>query len=310
MWHVNNSGIASLGEPIPINFSIPAGYSQTESGGPILVSPSRVSFKVSPPLVIPKNCNCVLTSASFCFSQPNVAPANTIASISAGNNRISINFDNAGLTDYRIPLGLYSVTDVQLALNQIARDEGWVTSSTNLFILTGISATQQVVFSLNPAALTGGVFPTNGIEISFTNPGVDTLNDSMGELLGFPTTGPGSSFTVLGGGSDVFSEVGPDPADFANISAYNLYVSFLKNSYQNGAIGQLLYSFPIGPYTPNSVVNYQPSLMFPVQVQPNEYTDVEIWTTDQSGNPLPWVYYQSPFSFSGIIAKNKADGSF
>lgn len=308
-WQVNSSGIVAPPEPIPLSFSVPTGYTQTVAGGPILVGRSRVQFQMAPPIIIPKNCNCFLTSASFTFSQPNVAPANTVPGITTGNNRITITFDAGPTVDYTVPLGLYSLADMQVALNQIARDNGWIVNPADLFLLTGIAATQKAIFSLNPAALMGGTFPAGGITVSFVNPGVAGLNNSMGPLLGFPTSGAGSSFSAPGGSSAVFSQPAPNVANFANISAYNLYVSFLKNSYQNGATGQLLYSFPIGAYTPNSVIAFQPSLHFPVQCAANAYSTIEIWTTDQAGNELPWEYYQSPFAFSCMIGKNKLDGS-
>jgi hypothetical protein len=315
MWQVNSSGIKSLNAPVPLSFSIPSGYDQTVSGGPILTTPSRVTFQLAPPLIIPKECNCTLTSASFCFSQPNIAGnGDGVFNILNGNNRISIQYDADPTIDFRVPLGLYSVTDLQLALNQIARDKGWITGATDLFILSGISATQKIIFTLNPAAFTDGEFPAGGIIISFPNPGVDGFNDSMGNLLGFPTNPADPNYTTItapgpGGLAGLVSVPAPNVSNFANISAYNLYVSFLNNSYQNGAVGQLLYSFPIGPYTPNSVISYQPSLRFPVQCQSIEYSTVDIWTTDQSGNQLPWKYYQSPFSFSCMISKSKTDGS-
>lgn len=289
---------------IPIYFSIPAEYTSTQNNGPLLVNPSRVTFSINPPIKIPADHSCHLTSASICFSQPNVAGAlDQVASISNGNNRITITYNGIGPADYLIPLGLYSVTDVELALNQIARDNGWVTGTTELFILTGISATQKIIFSVNPGALSGGVFPAGGIIIEFINPSPATgLNNSMGPLLGFPGSSP--AIVIPGGGNTIFSVNAPNAANFANISAYNLYVSFLGNSYQNGSIGQLLYSFPIGSYTPNSVFQYQPSLKYPVPCQPNTYSTIDVWTTDQSGNLLPWKYYQSPFSFSCLIQKN------
>lgn len=290
---------------IPLYFSVPTGYSQTQPGGPILQTPSRVTFPINPAIKIPNGYSCYLTNASFCFSQPNVADVtDNIANISTGNNRISISYNGGALNDYEIPLGLYSVEDLQLALNQIGRDAGWIVNPTDLFILTGIQATQKVIMSLNPAALAGSVFPPSGIIVSFENPSPSSgLNNSMGGLLGFPTDS--TVYSAPGGGSAIVNFDAPNVSNFANISAYNLYMSILTNSYQNGAIGQLLYSFPIGSYQPNSVVQFQPALKFPVPCQPNVYSTIDIWTTDQGGNPLPWKYYQAPFSVSCLLVKDK-----
>lgn len=308
-WESANSGIKSSPEPIPLSLSIPGNYSVTTQGGPVLLSPSIARFQISPPIVVPRDCSCSLIAASFTFSQPNIAPRGVVPGIINGNNRISIAWNGGALTDYTLPLGLYSLADVQLALNQIAVAQGWMVGATELFILTGIAATQKAILSLNPAALTGGVFPAGGVQISFVNPGVLGFNDSIGPVLGFPTAGLGSVINIPGGGAAIVSTPAPNVANFANISSYNLYISILKNSYLNGSTGQLLYSFPIGAYTPNSVVSYQPTLRFPVQCDSNSYSTIDVWTTDQAGNPLPWVYYQSPFSFSCLISKNKADGS-
>jgi hypothetical protein len=313
-WQANSSALQSINAPIPLSLSVPAGYSQTTKPGIILINPSTVTFQLSPPLVIPKDSNCSLISASFCFSQPNIAGLNDgVFNIMNGNNRISIGFGGP-LVDYYVPLGLYSVADLQLALNQIARDpaQGWVTTPVDLFILTGISATQKIVFTLNPAALNGGVFPVGDLVISFQNPGVMGNNDSMGGLLGFTPTLSGPTITGPGTPPDnnkIVSQLAPDVSNFANISAYNLYLSFLTGSYQNNTVGQLLYSFPIGPYSPNSIISVEPKQRFPVQCNSSAYSTVNVWTTDQEGNPLPWKYYQSPFSFSCLISKNKPDGS-
>lgn len=309
-WQANNSALQSINAPIPLSLSVPAGYSQTTDPSRILVDPSTVEFQLSPPLVIPANSNCSLVSASFCFSQPNIAGFNDgVYNIMSGNNRISIGFGTPTLTDYYVPLGLYSVQDLQLALNQIARDEGWVTGTIDLFILTGISATQKVVFTLNPASLSGGVFPVNGLNISFKNPGTSGNNDSMGRLLGFTPTVSGPTITGPAGSNVIVSQLAPDVSNFANTSAYNLYLSFLTGSYQNNIVGQLLYSFPIGPYSPNSIISIEPKQRFPVPCNSSAYSTVQVWTTDQDGNRLPWKYYQSPFSFSCLISKNRPDGT-
>jgi hypothetical protein len=86
-------------------------------------------------------------------------------------------------------------------------------------------------------------------------------------------------------------------------------MSFVTNSYQNGSTGQLLYSFPLGAFTANSVVAYQSTQRLPVQLSAGMYSTVNVWTADQSGNRLPWSEYQAPFEFTLVISKNKKDGS-
>lgn len=316
------SGIKNAAAPIPISFSVPAGYTQTSNnpGEPILVDQYTVRFRMQPPLVIPENCSCGLTQASFAYSQPNIVGAAVLESAPSGNNRITMDF-GAGDVDIILDAGLYDYLDVQAALNIWVRTHDTTggdappgtaivaSGATDLFILTGISATQKIVFSLNPAALTGGAFPVGGITVSFINPSpVSGNNDSMGDILGYPTDGS-ADFTTPSAGTAIYSDYAPDVADFAATSAYTLYMSIVTNSYQNGSTGQLLYSFPLGAYVPNSVASYQTTLRYPVPLNSGSFSTVDIWTADQSGRRLPWSYYQAPFQFSAIISKNKEDGS-
>lgn len=311
-WQSSQSAARNPAAPIAMNFSIPGNYSATDTSdpsAPILTDPFTVNFKVNPPLVIPAGCNCSLVQASFAYTQPNIAAPGILVSQFAGNNRITISFAGGPATDYFLPTGLYDYFDVQTQLNLIARDQGWILTSTDLFILTGISATQKIIFSMNPVALPGAAFPAGGITVSFQNPGVLALNDSIGEVLGFTPTLIGPTIVAPAAGTVIVSQEGDAVADFGNTSAYALYISIVNGTYVNGLIGQLLYVFPLGNSAPNSVVSYQPSLIFPVQASSGTFSSIQVWTTDQSGNKLPWSYYQAPFQFSLLIGKNKSDGS-
>ena len=311
-WGSINTGLQNVADPIPLSLSIPANYIQTLPGGPLLVDSSTVSFQLRPPLIIPAGCGCDLVEASFCFSQPNVGASGELASFGEGNDRITIQFGANPSADFIIPTGLYSVDDVEFALNQIAAQQGWVNPGQSLFSLVGVAATQQILFGLNPAAITGNAFPAGGITVSFQNPGVNALNNSMGELLGFPTNPADPNYVVItapGGGTTTVTQLSPNPADFATISSYNLYLSILTNSYVNGVQGKLLFSFPLGNEVPNSVVEKLPPKRFPVPTITNSYSNIDVWTTDDQGRRLKWQYYQAPFSFSCLISKNKHDGS-
>jgi hypothetical protein len=275
---------------------------------------------MNPPLVIPENCSAALYQASFAYSQPNIAGPAVLENLTDGNNRLTINYGGAGNVDITLATGLYSLDDVQSALNIWFRTHdatgavappatAIVTGATDLIILTGISATQKVVFSVNPAALAGAVTPAGGILFSFVNPSpVSALNNSIGEVLGYPTDGS-ADFTVPAGVATIYSSYAPNTADFATRSAYAIYMSILKNSYINGSTGQLLYSIPLGNVAPNSVASFMPTLRFPVQTTSGTYSFVNVWTADQDGNRLPWAYYQAPFQFSILLSKNKSDGS-
>lgn len=316
-WQTSTSGLKAANAPIALNFSVPEQFAASTQQINLL-NASTVEFKMTPPLIIPDGCCANLITASFPYTQPNVAAASDgLVSIPTGNDRVSIDFAGGGYvaaSEIVIATGLYSYTDVQYALNQFAIAAGWIpaaATSQQLFILTGIAATQQIVLTVDPAALTGGVFPVGGIIINFTNPSpYSALNNSIGDLLGFPMTGGGAILTIGAGGSTPVSFLAPTAANFATTSAYVLYCSLITNSYQNGLTGNILYSFPLGGTgLTNSVISYQSSAPFPVQVTSGTFSSVRIWTTDQSGNRLPWVFYQSPFAFSLVISKNKADGS-
>ena len=321
-WTSSTSGIKNKASPIPISFAIPESYTATgpNAGDPILIDPYTVRFRINPPFIIPDNCSCGLTQASFAFSQPNIVGAAVLESAPTGNDRLTADF-GSGAVDIVLDEGLYSYLDVQSALNIWVRTHdatgavsppatALVTGGADLFILTGISSTQKIVFSLNPMALAGAAFPAGGITISFTNPGVDTgLNDSIGPVLGFPIIGAGSTFTTTSLGTDIESFYAPNTAGFSNTSAYSLYMSLVTASYQNGSTGQLLYSFPLGGHDPNTIIGYQPTLRYPVQISSGTFSAVDIWTADQNGRRLPWSRYQAPFQFSAIISKNREDGS-
>lgn len=322
VWSTNTSGTKTLARPIPLSLSIPGSYTATASGGPILIDRFTVQFPITPPLIIPTNCGIHLTSASFAYSQPNVVDAGFLQSVPNGNNRLSVKFGADPYVDIILEPGLYDFQDVQTALNIYARTVGsasgvWVTGTTDLFILSGISATQKIIFSINPAAIDptnfppGGQTPAGGIIISFVNPSPTdgVSNDSIGPILGYPTTGAGSSFTVPAASTAIYSSYAPNVAGFSNTSAYTLYMSIIDQSYQNGVSGQLLFSFPLGDAEPNSVVSFQPTQRYVVPIMSGTFSAVSVWTADQDGNKLPLQFYQAPFQFSCLITKNRDDGS-
>jgi hypothetical protein len=321
-WKTSQSAAVNAMAPIPMSFAIPGTYTATVAGGPRLIDPTTVSFQLNPPLVIPANACAELHTASFAYTQPNIASAGVLESVPNGNNRVTIQANGVNWLDIVLDPGLYSYIDVQTAMNIYVRTHDatgstsgtpLVTGATDLFTFVGIAATQKLVITLDPAALAGGVFPASGFVVSFTNPSPSSdpshTVDSIGEVLGFPTTGLGSSFTAPAGSSAIYSAYAPNVSDFGATSAYALYASIVTNSYQNGTTGQLLYSFPLGAATPNSVVAWQSTLRLPVPLSAGAYSTINVWTTDQSGNRLQWAYYQAPFQFTMLVSKNKADGS-
>ena len=152
-------------------------------------------------------------------------------------------------------------------------------------------------------------FPAGGVVISFANPGVLGLNDSIGDILGYPTGGAGSVLTIAGGVSIPQAFAAPFVANFAEVNSYILYVSTVKDSYSNGLTGQLLFAFPLGDYAPNTIAKYQSTSRYPVPASPGPHSQVTIYLTDNFGNKIPLRFFQGAIAFSFVISRNKADGS-
>lgn len=309
MWSTSLSGGKSQIAPIPLSFSINPTQALTSNSRYIYTDRYTAQFKLDPPLIIPDGCCVELNQASFCYSQPNIASQGEIDSIPTGNNRLTIYL---GLTPYNIyvPTSLCDYLDVMYWINVDARNKlpPGTLSATNLFTLVGIPSTQQLVISLNPLAFTTTIFPA--MVISFQNPNPTTgINDSIGNVLGFQIGSTSDTIIPPVGSSTIYSVTGNKAAAFSDTSAYALYMSLVSSSYKDGLTGSLLNTFPLGGYKPNNVASFQASLRYPVQISAGCFSNISIWTTDQSGNRLPWKYYQSPFEFSCLISKNKPDGS-
>lgn len=298
--------------PQQFSFAIPAYFSAGQtSGNMTCVDAYTCQITLSPPLILARAMECHLTQASCPYSQPNVGyAAAAIPGYSAGNNRISISWAGGSRTDYFVPTGLYSVSDVELALNQIAVTAGWITSTTTpLFILQGISATQKVLFTVQPTYLTGAVFPAGGVIIDWLNPSVASINDSLGPILGFPTTGGPATITLTGGSGAAVTTAAPNVADFTRTTAYLIYMSILTDTYLSGQVGKLLTQFSLGGHTPNDVFAVEPSLKTSANIAPGTYSVLSVYLTDQSGNRLSLANFSAPLAVTTMIANVAADGS-
>lgn len=303
---------ATVANPVPFTFSIPAGFTPGQSaGGVSCVDAFTARISLSPPLKLDRDMEGHLTSGSVAYTQPNIGAANApIPGFPAGDNRISIAWNGGPRTDYLLPQGLYGFNDIATQLNIIAAAAGWTSSATApLFSILGIQSTQKILLTVNPAAITGGVFPAGGVVIDFLNPGALALNDSIGPILGFPTSGGGATLTIAGGSALAVTFAAPNVSNFAFTSAYALYMSFLRDSYVNGLTGKLLYVFQLGTADPNSVLTVLPPLKFSVPLATGAYSTVDVWFTDQSGNRLSLANFQSPAAISMMLAKINSDGS-
>jgi hypothetical protein len=306
------TGGTRIADPVPFSFSIPAGFTPGQTQGNVAcVDAFTARIALAPPLQIPRDMEAHLTTGSVAYTQPNIGTsAAPIPGYPAGDDRISISWNGGGITDYLLPQGLYGFNDIATQLNLLAATNGWSTgASAVLFTLIGIQSTQKILLSLNPAAIAGGTFPAGGVVINFTNPGVLGLNDSIGPILGFPTSGAGATLSVPGGGATVVTFAAPNVSNFAFTSAYALYLSFLRDSYVNGLTGKLLHVFQLGTAQPNSVLTVLPPLKFTVPIAAGSYSSVDVYFTDQSGNRLSLANFQSPASIGLMMAKRNADGS-
>ena len=76
----------------------------------------------------------------------------------------------SGNTAGKVRLSRGGNRHIDCALNMIAVTNGWITSAstTPLFVISPINATQQAILSLSPTGLAGNAFPTNGVSIPMT----------------------------------------------------------------------------------------------------------------------------------------------
>lgn len=321
-FDISQTGTPKPATPIPISIGIPAAMVPgTTIGNIACVSPTTVRVFFNPPLTIPDNMCAHLIQASFPYTQPNIAGlGDNLSTIPTGNNRVTMEMGPGILADQYIPIGLYDFNDVAAAFNNISFVAGWTASPINpLFSFQAVSATQKLIINVDPSQLiagpdvpVAGTIPPGGFIVNFENPSLDIggNDDSIGPIIGFNTSGAGSSFIVPAGTTLITSYAAPNVADFATITGYALSLSCLTSSYQNGATGNLLYVFGLGgDNAPNNVLEYQASLPFLIPLRQGSYTSIDVTTTDQNNNPLKWQYYQAPFQFTIMLAKSKADGS-
>lgn len=281
--------------PINVSFSRPANLSSTGAVGGLSpldsISQSALTVAFSPAITLEptKKYEAVVVSASMPYTVPNIGPASAdIPGYAAGNNRISISWNNAvpSYTDYLVPSGLYAVSDLQLALNQIAVTAGWITSATNtpLFTLVPVVATQQLIVQVSPVGLSGMAFPANGVKISFANPGALSLNDSIGPVMGFPTSGSGSVLTIAGGGTAAVSFTAPNEADFAQLTGIVVQTNIVTGSYLNGSQGGALLTVNVAAAQPNTIIAYTAAFPAPVPISQSTIGTAQFWLTTQAGN--------------------------
>ncbi len=265
------------------------------------ISQSAMKVTFSPAIVLDKTrkYELVVYNGSIPYTSPNIGAASAgIPGFSAGNNRVTITWpgvSGGAAVDYKLPTGLYGIDDLTQAMNIIAAAStgaggmGLITDPalSPLFIFSGIPSTQQVIMTISPAGLSGGVFPTGSIIIDFTNPSaVSGKNDSLGPMIGF--TGSTTTITyVAAGGAVPVGFTGAAAANLAIATEYVLNSDIVSGSYIGGRQGSGVISVPLGASSPNSIIAIYPTFPQPVPVGQFEINSAVFWITDQSGNILP-----------------------
>jgi hypothetical protein len=85
-------------------------------------------------------------------------------------------------------------------------------------------------------------------------------------------------------------------------------MSIVDSTLDSTTVGPLFYTFTLGENTPsNAVISVNPSISLPVRLAAGSFKKITMYTTDQSGNQLPWAFYQSPFVFVFKIMKHGID---
>lgn len=286
---------------IKLVLSIPTPNFTSPAGNLIPLNSTTFRLAMFPPLEVPEGYEVSLLKATIPYTQPNVgAAADNITGFPNGDNRISINFAGGGRADFIFSLGLYGVSDIQSALNTFAQNAGWIASgvSTPMFTVTPIQATQQLALTVSPVPLAGGVFPAGGIVIDFLNPSVAALNNSIGPLLGWPTSGGGATLTIAAGGSAPVTFLAPNTANMAIYSDYFLFMSILADGYSNGATSSILDVISLGAATPNQLIQFEAKIPFPSKVRKGAYSAIDFFFTAQDGTKLALANFGAPISLS------------
>lgn len=178
-----------------------------------------------------KNITLQLTQATVFWTVLNI-------SVEKANNLFRLKVDgNPGTPfDITIPDGLYSVTDLNDAINRELINEGL---AGGLVVLTGDNSTGRVLITLTDVDLQ-----------------VEWIAGSMFELTGFNLAQevPAAGFTTA-----AFSELGPNVAAFSDISSFLAHTTLLGASgipigdSEAQVIAQIQITVP-----PGSQVNFQP----------------------------------------------------
>ena len=303
--------------PINIRVTIPGTFpSQSPNVQPLpAISGSAAPITLSPPIRLDTNrkWQIVPYSLSIPYTTPNLGPASAaIPGFPSGNSRVTISIGGGASADLVLPAGLYGINDIAVALNIAAQAAGWIDNAVlgPLWQLTGDNATQQTIITADPTFLlanaggsgnAAGSFPIGGITLNFTNPSPNTgLNDSMGQMIGFPTVG-GGAVLVFGPGTNPAvsaSFTSPNRADLARLSAIVIYTDIATSSYVDGISSNAIYTVPVGDKTPNTILSILPPFEQPVPVGQYLISSFKLWFTDQRGNFLPSFHEDCSVAFS------------
>ena len=323
--------IERVKEP-PINIRMTVPYPFTSTVGNISpmtsLSQSAAQMVIQPSIKLDptKKYQIVPYNLSVPYTTPNIGTAATgVPGFAGGNNRITMAINPAGAAptnlewvDYLFPAGLYGYPDIVFQMNVMAQTAGWTSDAVGspIFEMTPDYATNQIILTIltgNLNAATKAAWNNNGLFVTFLNPS-PTLSaahtaDSVGPVLGWPTTGGGATISVTGALPIAnTSFVGPNAANFVAYTQYVLNSNLVSGSYLNGQTNNALISIPLGLTPPNSVIPVFPNFPQPVMCsQQGDITNCSFWWTDQYGNPLPT--FQEPWSISFAIGEIGTSGN-
>ncbi len=219
------------------NKSIPLFVSSDASLGAFNITPGidRFSVQFKNTIEIPnnaKNITLQLTQASIFWTVKNI-------SIAKSNNlfRFLISGDPGSPFDITIPDGLYDVNDLNEEINRQLVNQGVISG---LVTLTGNNSTGRVVINLTDAA--GGLR-------------VEWVVGSMFALTGFNS---GQFVPAAGFTTGLFSEEGPNVADFSDVSSFLVHTNLLHSGIPIGdkeaqVCGSVQITVP-----PGSLINFMP----------------------------------------------------
>ncbi len=160
--------------------------------------------------------------------------------------------------------GLYDISGLNAAINSLLINEGL---ASGVITLTGDASTQRVLLSFSIAGLRVEWVPTSCFNLTGYN---------SGQFV------PAAGFTT-----GAYSELGPNIANFSDISSFLVHTSLLQSGIPLGDTESQTLANPQINVPPGSLINFNP--FNPIQLDVNHLrgqsiTEASFWITDQKNN--------------------------